>query len=58
MKKLSGKYIVNKKGEETSLILLLKKYKEFLEDMHDLSVIAERKDKPTISLKEIKKRLK
>jgi hypothetical protein len=37
---------------------LLKKYHELLEDLHDLAVIAERKDEPTISHKTLLKELK
>jgi len=33
-------------------------YNEFLEDVHDLSVIAERRDEPLISMDELKNRLK
>jgi len=33
-------------------------YEELLEDVHDLAVIAERKDEPSISLDELKKSLK
>ena len=33
-------------------------YEELLEDLHDLAVIARRKDEPTIPLAEVKRRLK
>jgi len=33
-------------------------YEELLEDVHDLVVIAERKDEPSTSLDELKKSLK
>ncbi len=35
----------------------MKEYEELLEDLHDLAVIAERKDEPTTSMEELKKRL-
>ncbi len=40
------------------LRLTAPRYKELLEDIHDLTIIAERKDEPTISLDELKKKLK
>ena len=33
-------------------------YEELLQDIHDLVVIAERKDEPVISLDELKRKLK
>jgi hypothetical protein len=55
---LNPQYITNKKGAKTAVILSIKKYHELLEDLHDLAVIAERKDEPTISHKELLKELK
>ena len=36
----------------------ISEYQELLEDLHDLAVIARRKDEPTIPLAEVKRRLK
>ena len=58
MKKLQEQFIVDASGEKTAVVLPFKKYKELLEDIHDLTIIAERKDEPTISLDELKKKLK
>ena len=58
MGKLQTQYIVDKKGKKTAVLLPLKEYEELLEDIHDLAVIAERKDEPVISFAELKKRLK
>ena len=52
------KYIIDKKGEKSAVILPIEEYHELLEDIHDLAVIAERRDSGTISLEEIKKRIK
>lgn len=41
-----------------AVILSFEDYEELLEDIHDLAIIAERKNDPTISLEELKKRLK
>ena len=55
---MTTRFIVDESGNKTAVILPLEDYKELLEDIHDLTVIAERKDEPTISLEELKKRLK
>lgn len=58
MKQLHTQFIVNELGKKTAVVLPLKDYEELLEDIHDLAVIAERKDEPTMNLDELKKRLK
>ena len=50
-------YIVDEQGQKTAVVLPLKEYEELLEDLHDLAVIAERKDEPTLDIKEVKKLL-
>ena len=51
-------YIVDSQGHKTSVILPFAEYEELLEDLSDLAVIAERRDEPTVSFDELKKRLK
>jgi hypothetical protein len=58
MKQLHTQFIVDELGKKTAVVLPLKDYEELLEDIHDLAVIAERKDEPTMSFDELKKRLK
>ena len=58
MKKLEEQYIVDKKGQKKAVILPVDEYQELLEDLHDLAVIAERRDEPTINFEELKERLK
>ena len=59
MKALNPKaeYIV-KNGKPTSVILPITEYEEQLEDLHDLAVIARRKDEPVVPLSDVKRRLK
>ncbi len=59
MKTLDPKaqYVV-KGGRPTAVILPIAEYEELLEDLHDLAVIARRKDEPTIPLSDVKRRLK
>jgi len=51
-------YLTNEKGRKTSVVLPLADYEKLLEDLDDLSVIAERRDEETISHAEFKKGLK
>jgi hypothetical protein len=51
-------YITDDKGRKVSVILSYRRYKRLLEDLHDLAVIAERKDEPTVSFAEFKRQLK
>jgi len=52
------KYIVNEKGTKTDIIIPIDEYEELLEDLHDLAIIAERREEPTLSLEELKKKLR
>lgn len=51
-------YIVDEKGERTAVILPVGEYQEILEDLHDLAVIAERREEPTVTFEELKTKLK
>ena len=51
-------YLVDSKGRKTGVLLSLEQYERLLEDLHDLAVVAERRDENPISLKELKRRLK
>jgi PHD/YefM family antitoxin component YafN of YafNO toxin-antitoxin module len=53
-----AQYVVDSKGKRTGVILSLKQYEKLQEDLHDLAVIAERRDEQPISLEELKRRLK
>ena len=58
MREVQEQYIVDEKGQKTAVILPIEEYEELLEDIHDLAIIAERRDEPTITFQELKKRLK
>jgi len=51
-------YVVNSAGTKTGVILSLEDYERLLEDLHDLAVIAERKEEEPIPLAEMKRRLR
>jgi PHD/YefM family antitoxin component YafN of YafNO toxin-antitoxin module len=50
-------YVVDEKGKKTAVLLTVKQYERLLEDLHDLAVVAERRDEKPISLKEMRQRL-
>jgi hypothetical protein len=58
MQKFKSQYIVNEKGKKTGAILPIEEYEELLEDLHDLAIVAERRDEPTITFGELKERLR
>jgi len=51
-------YVVDSEGRKTGVLLSLEQYERLLEDLHDLAVVAERRDEEPISLEELKQRLK
>ena len=57
MQKFKEQYIVNEKGKKTAVILPIKEYEGLLEDLHDIAIVAERRDESTISFGELKERL-
>jgi hypothetical protein len=51
-------YVVDSRGRKKGVLLSLEQYQKLLEDLHDLAVVAERRDEKTISLEQLKRRLK
>ena len=51
-------YVVDSKGRKTAVLLSLERYQKLLEDLHDLVLVAERREEKTISLDDLKRRLK
>ena len=58
MSKLHEKYITDESGCKTAVVLPIDEYEELMEDLHDLAVVAERRDEPSISLDEVRTKLK
>lgn len=52
-----AQYLVDENGQKTAVVLPVEKYEELLEDIHDLAVIAERKDESSTGFDELNKRL-
>ena len=51
-------FVVDAKGRKKAVILPFKRYEQLMEDLHDLAVVAERRDEEEISMEEMKKRLR
>jgi hypothetical protein len=58
MEPMREQYVVNAKGKRVGVILSLRRYQRLLEDLHDLAVVAERRDEKPMSLEEMRRRLK
>ncbi len=58
MNDLQEQYVIDANGNKTGVILSLERYEQLLEDLHDLAVIAERRDEEPISFEEMQRRLK
>jgi PHD/YefM family antitoxin component YafN of YafNO toxin-antitoxin module len=50
-------YVVDREGKKVGVILPFEQYQQMKEDLHDLAVVAERRDEVPISLEEMKRRL-
>lgn len=57
MKVSQQQFVVDSAGNKMAVIVPLKEYERLLDDLHDLSVIAERREEETVSFEEVKERL-
>jgi len=55
---MNARYITSEDGSRTDVVLSVADYEELMEDLHDLAVIAERREEPSVPLEEVKKKLK
>lgn len=51
-------YLVDAKGNKTSVVLPLKRFEQLMEDLHDLAIVAERREEEPVSFEEMKRRIK
>ncbi len=56
--KIENHFLINEKGQKTAVVIPIEEYEELLEDLHDLAIVAERRDEPTVSFEELKERLR
>lgn len=54
---LDEQYVIDHTGKKVSVILPFEQYQQMKEDLHDLAVVAERRDEASIGLEEMKRRL-
>jgi len=52
------KFIVNDSGKKVSVIMSYRRYRRLMEDLHDLAVVAERRDELSVPFAEFERRLK
>jgi hypothetical protein len=50
-------YQTDAQGRRTAVVLPIAEYEQLLEDLHDLAVIAERRDEETVDEAELRRRL-
>lgn len=55
---LRGRYVTNRQGKKTGVVLSLKRYSRLMEDLHDLAVVAERRNEKPLSADDMKNRLR
>lgn len=51
-------YVIDREGKKVGVILPFEQYQQMKEDLHDLAIVAERREEASISLEEMKQRLK
>jgi hypothetical protein len=57
MEALREQYVIDAKGKSISVILPFEQYQQLMEDLHDLAIVAERRDDEPINLAEMKRKL-
>jgi hypothetical protein len=50
-------FVIDAKGKKTAVIVPIREYERLLEDLHDLAIVAERRDETPISFGEMTWRL-
>lgn len=53
----NAQFVVDAKGKKGGVLLSVKHYQKLMVDLHDLAVIAERRNEKPVSLLEMKRRL-
>jgi PHD/YefM family antitoxin component YafN of YafNO toxin-antitoxin module len=58
MKAVADQFVVDAKGRKKAVIVTATRYEQIMEDLHDLAMVAERRNEEAVSLDEMKRRLK
>lgn len=54
---LPAQYVIDTKGQKTAVLLSIATYEQLLEDLHDLAIVAQRREETPINLDEMLQRL-
>ena len=54
---LRGRYVTDLTGKRSGVLLYIKRYSRLMEDLHDLGLVAERRDEKPVTADDMKKRL-
>jgi len=57
MVQIPAQYVVNEQNQKTAVLLPVSVYQQLLEDLHDLAIVAQRREDPAINLIEMVTRL-
>lgn len=57
MQTAHAEYITNQTGRKKAVILPIREYERMVEDLHDLAIVAERREEYPISLAVMKQRI-
>jgi PHD/YefM family antitoxin component YafN of YafNO toxin-antitoxin module len=58
MSTAKAEFVTDTKGHKKAVVLPIKQYEQLMEDLHDLAVVAERRDEAPVNFEEMKKRLR
>jgi hypothetical protein len=51
MARSNPRYLIDESGRKISVVLAINEYRQLMEDLQDLALIAERKDEPAESIR-------
>ncbi|QGP91611.1 hypothetical protein MGLY_09510 [Neomoorella glycerini] len=55
---VNKQFLVDRRGRKRGIVLSIKRYRQLMEDLHDLAIVAERREEKTRDFAEVKRRLK
>ena len=58
IKRFRLRYVTDRKGKKTEIKMKVKDFEELLEDLNDMSIVAERRDEETVVHKDLVRNLK
>jgi len=57
MSAVQKQYVIDSRGKRVGVILSDQRHQKLMEDLHDLAIVAERREEKSISLEAMKRRL-